>query len=126
MKKRVLVVDDDPAITKLFKAALQDTDEFDVREENNGRFAISTADEFHPDLIFLDRHLPGVDGEKILAALRSSQHLDGVPIVIITGASKAGEKPAEDTGAPWLYKPFFHGALLNCARRMLSAAASNS
>lgn len=125
MKKRVLVVDDDPAVTGLFKSALHDAAEFEVREENNGRFTLESARDFQPDLIFLDRHLPGIDPDKVLSDLRSDSSLAGVPIVIITGGPKSGARVDESNGEPWLYKPFFHGALVNCARRMLKDSGSN-
>jgi DNA-binding response OmpR family regulator len=53
MKKRILVVDDEPAITRMIKLNLEQTGRYEVRTENLGRRAIEAALEFRPDLTIL-------------------------------------------------------------------------
>ncbi|HEY0549465.1 MAG TPA: response regulator, partial [Verrucomicrobiae bacterium] len=58
MKKRILVVDDNAGDTQLLKRFLEETDEFEVREENDPKSALSTAEQFEPHLILLDVLMP--------------------------------------------------------------------
>jgi len=58
-KKRILVVDDQASDTQLLKSYLERSDEYLVREENDAQAALSTAEEFQPDLILLDVLMPG-------------------------------------------------------------------
>ncbi len=50
-KKRILVVDDEPSITRLLKLNLEQTNEYVVRAENDSEAAVAAAEEFQPDLI---------------------------------------------------------------------------
>ena len=58
MKKRILVVDDEPAITRMVKLNLERTKKYEVRTENQGSKAIEAARDFEPHLIFLDVMMP--------------------------------------------------------------------
>jgi CheY-like chemotaxis protein len=53
MKKRILVVDNEPTATRMIKLNLEQTGRYAVRTENLGRRAIAAAREFRPDLILL-------------------------------------------------------------------------
>jgi len=61
-KKRILGVDDLASDTRLLKQQLEQSREFEVREENDPTAAVSTAEEFEPDLIVLDIMMPTMDG----------------------------------------------------------------
>src|SRR5712671_1300135 len=82
-KKRILVVDDQPQNTRLLKLYLEQTDDYVVREENNAHAALSSAEEFHPHLIFLDVMMPGVDGGEVAARFRATPELKTIPIVFL-------------------------------------------
>ena len=61
--------------------------------------------ENNPDAIFLDVHMPLVNGEEILKVLKSSQDLKSIPVVMISGAyPKKLVKHFTDTGANYLMK----------------------
>jgi len=49
MKKRILVVDDEPAMTRMIKLNLEQTGRYEVRTENLGLKAIAAAREFQPE-----------------------------------------------------------------------------
>ena len=53
-KKRILLVDDEPFLTTLLRMNLEDTGQYEVREENNSLKALDVIKEFMPDLILLD------------------------------------------------------------------------
>lgn len=107
-KRRVLLVDDESALTRICRLMLEKTDSFVVHEENLGARALHTARDFRPDVIFLDLRLPDKDGHMIAAELQADPMLRGVPIVFWSG-SIADEKAivANSHGCwPALSKPF--------------------
>ncbi len=84
MKKRILVVDDEPAITRMIKLNLEQTGRYEVRTENLGRKAIEAAREFRPDLILLDVMMPGMLGSEIAAQLEADPELRAIKFVFLT------------------------------------------
>lgn len=116
-KKRVLLVDDETALTRICKLMLEKTDAFVVQEENLGARALATARKFRPDVIFLDIRLPDKDGHAIAAELKSDPDLQSVPIVFWSGSvSKRQDVVANSHGCwPALPKPFSHHELTELA-----------
>ena len=84
MKKRILVVDDEPALTRMIKLNLEQTERYEVRTENLGRKAIEAAREFRPDLILLDVMMPGMLGSEIAAQLEADPELRAIKLVFLT------------------------------------------
>ena len=84
MKKRILVVDDEPAMTRMIKLNLEQTGRYEVRTENLGLRAIEAAREFRPDLILLDVMMPGMLGSEIAAQLRADPELRAIKFVFLT------------------------------------------
>jgi two-component system, OmpR family, response regulator len=84
MKKRILIVDDEPAITRMVKLNLEQTGRYEVRTENLGRRAIETAREFRPDLILLDVMMPGMLGSEIAGQLQQDPELRAIKFVFLT------------------------------------------
>lgn len=82
--KKILVVDDEPSLTRLIKANLERTGRYVVRTENQGAKAIEAARQFRPDLIFLDVMMPDMNGGDIAAALQEDLQLCNIPHVFLT------------------------------------------
>ena len=61
MKARILVVDDDEALSEMIGIVLQN-DGFDAAFCYEGSGALAAFREFNPDLVLLDLMLPGIDG----------------------------------------------------------------
>jgi two-component system, OmpR family, alkaline phosphatase synthesis response regulator PhoP len=80
MTHRILVVDDEPAVTDLLAYNLRKA-HYDVLTAADGRTALHLAKESKPDLILLDLMIPDVDGLDVCRELRKSS---GVPIIMIT------------------------------------------
>jgi CheY-like chemotaxis protein len=98
--KRVLVVDDEPAVRALVVASLAGSD-YEVATAMNGAAAFTAIDDGLPDLILLDLALPGMSGRDILASLRADPRTVAIPVVFLTG----GEPPAGAADGV-LAKPF--------------------
>ena len=71
MKKRVLVVEDDPVLTRVLNDNLT-FEGFQVRTVSDGNLATSALREFAPDLVLLDINLPGKSGLELCASWRPS------------------------------------------------------
>ncbi|CAG4884085.1 putative Polar-differentiation response regulator DivK [Georgfuchsia toluolica] len=84
MKKRILVVDDEPAITRMLVLILEQTGRYEVRSENSGRNAIALAREFRPDLMLLDVMMPGMLGSEIAEQLQADPELRAIKFVFLT------------------------------------------
>src|SRR2546423_573619 len=122
-KKRILVVDDQPRDTRLLKLFLEQTNHYVVREENDARVALATAEQFEPDLILLDVMMPGVDGGELAARFKASPRLKSVPTVFLTAAVTKEEVNAGGGlvgGATFLAKPVVLAELAACLKQQLS------
>jgi len=80
MTHRILVVDDEPAVTDLLVYNLQKA-HYEVIVADDGQKALRLAHEVSPDLILLDLMIPIVDGLDVCRELRKTS---GVPIIMIT------------------------------------------
>ena len=88
MKKRVLVVEDDPVLTRVLRDNLT-FEGFDVQSVSDGSLAQSVAKEFAPDLVLLDVNLPGQSGFELCEAWRQRSQ---VPIILLTAMGQKGDK----------------------------------
>ena len=107
-KKRILLVDDEPFLTSLLRMNLEDTDEYEVREENNSLNALDVIKEFVPDLIILDVMMPDLDGADILFRLKNDQRLKHIVVVFHTATVSRTELTSHGgiiSGYPFLPKP---------------------
>jgi CheY-like chemotaxis protein len=121
-KKRILVVDDEPSITRLLKLNLEQTNDYEVRTENDANAALPAAEEFKPDLILLDVMMPGMDGGELAAAFQANPRLKSVPIVFLTAAATKGEVYARGGkvgGLPFLAKPVEIAEVITCIKQNL-------
>ena len=121
-KKRILVVDDQADITRMLKLNLEQTNEYEVRTENDSHLALSAAEEFHPDLILLDVVMPGIDGGELASRFAASPELEGVPIVFLTAAATKEEvsgRGGRIGGLPFLAKPVNTIEVLRCLKKYL-------
>ena len=80
-KKKILLVDDDPAIRRILVRLLAEED-YVVLTAANGAEAVSQAEVIAPDLVLLDLNMPVKDGWQTFEEL-SSQHPE-MPFILIT------------------------------------------
>jgi CheY-like chemotaxis protein len=108
MKKRILVVDDEAALTRMVKLNLEQTGDYEVRTENQGSKAIAAAREFKPDLIMLDVMMPDMTGDEVAAELREDPQLEHIKQIFMTAIvtkEETGETGGEIGGNVFLAKP---------------------
>ena len=111
MKRRILIVEDDPSITRMVRDNLV-YEGFDVECVTRGDQALSHVRSFAPDLILLDLMLPGLDGFEICRTV--AQGAVRVPMIIMTARSQTSDKiQGLELGADdYITKPFMFGELL--------------
>jgi DNA-binding response OmpR family regulator len=88
MAKRILVVEDDPALSRLLQINLVH-EGFEVDCVADGGLAPGRARDFGPDLVLLDLMLPGLDGFKLLEALGRGRH---APMIVLTARGQRSDK----------------------------------
>lgn len=89
--KRVLVVDDDPAIVELFQDMLGRDQRFLVKVARNGYDAGLLTEGFRPHVIVLDYMLPDINGHIVCKRIRDNPDLAGTKILIVSGVVNAAE-----------------------------------
>ncbi|MCM2358543.1 MAG: response regulator [Geobacteraceae bacterium] len=107
---RILVVDDEAAIQRFLRTAL-DTGEFSLHQAENGHAALAAAVAARPDIILLDLGLPDMDGVEVIRRIREWSQ---VPIIVLSVREREDDKvKALDAGADdYLTKPFGVAELL--------------
>ncbi|GFZ81816.1 DNA-binding response regulator [Paenibacillus marchantiophytorum] len=105
MKKKILVVDDEPSISMLIEFNLKLVG-FEVHCVFDGEAVFDAIQTFRPDLIVLDLMLPKMDGFQVCRKLRNQNNL--VPIIMLTAMQDLTDKIAGlDNGADdYMTKPF--------------------
>lgn len=100
---RILIVEDDGAITDFLSLALAD-EGYRVSTAENGWIGLSLIESFKPDLILLDMRLPILDGRDFITVYQGSPRR--APIIGIS-ASRGAKQMASTLGvADFLEKPF--------------------
>ena len=115
--RRILVVDDEPQITRVLRTSLS-SQGYDIRVANNGETALEILKDWTPDLVITDLAMPSMDGLELCRRLRSGSQ---VPIIVLSVKSEERTKvKALDLGADdYVTKPFAIGELLARVRANL-------
>lgn len=112
----ILVVDDDGPILVLMRNLLREYG-FEPLAAGSGPQAIEEARARTPDLILLDRHMPGMSGDEVLRTLRAEPSLTGVPVLILSGEPMEPQELREIGADGAVLKPFDVLALVETIRR---------
>jgi len=101
---KILIVDDEPQITRVLRTALS-TQGYTIRVAGNGVQGLETAHEWKPDLVITDLAMPEMDGVELCRELRA---VSQVPIIVLSVRNQDRMKiEALDAGADdYVTKPF--------------------
>jgi DNA-binding response OmpR family regulator len=128
LDRRVLVVEDDPTVLEVACSYLRAA-RFLVDQATDGFEALLLIERTRPDLIVLDRMLPGVDGAEVCRRLRVTSP---VPIILLTAlnSEEARIEGLEAGADDYLAKPFSPRELVlrvqSVLRRSLDSLAPES
>jgi len=124
MTKRILVAEDDTALSRLLRINLVH-EGFDVECVDDGSLVPGRARDFGPDLVLLDLTLPGLDGFQLLEVLGHGRH---APMIVLTARGQRADKlrglrlGADD----YVTKPFDLEELIARIRAVLKRSSPES
>src|SRR5881392_157129 len=121
---RVLVVDDEPQITRVLKTVLT-SQGYQVRTASEGESALANFTEWRPELVITDLYMPHMDGIELCRRIRAQSN---VPIIVLSVKGEEGTKvEALDSGADdYVTKPFGTDELLARVRATLRRSGLGS
>jgi DNA-binding response OmpR family regulator len=90
-KQRILIVDDDPELSRMIGFILQKSG-YEVITANNGKEGLQKADEMRPDLIVLDVMMPDMSGIEVCQKLRDRPMTRNVPLIMLSALADIDAK----------------------------------
>lgn len=116
--QRILVTDDDPAVTSVLKRGFS-YEGYAVDTAASGREALDIARERYPDLVVLDVMMPELDGLETLRRLRSADVQ--IPVLMLTAKDAPADqvRGLEGGADDYVVKPFNFEVLLARVRALL-------
>src|SRR5258706_8150099 len=123
MTTKVLLIDDDKAITDLMSMLLK-THGFETITANNGADGVNLAKEKKADIVLLDLMMPDMDGWQVCRAIRT---FSNIPILVLSAINDPRMVASVlDLGADdFLVKPVPSGVLVAHIRKMVRQTDSN-
>ena len=106
IKKKILIVDDEPNVRRLSRTILNK--KFDVVEAEDGRQALEIASTQQPDVILMDMMMPNMDGLTACYAIRNDPITKSIPVIMVTAIGfELNIKLSQQMGAnAYVTKPF--------------------
>jgi CheY-like chemotaxis protein len=101
----ILLVDDDPKLTKLVAMFLCQSGVYRVHQENNSRNAALNALACRPDVVILNLEMPGKSGDEVASEFQADPRLQNVPLIFMSG-SIAHDETRIRNGQVYLPKPY--------------------
>lgn len=120
--KKILLVDDTKLFLELEKSFLK-LSPVKILTASSGEDAFEIARKEHPDLVFMDIHMPGMGGAACCGKIKSDPSLRSIPVVMITASGKEEDlEMCRQAGCDgYLTKPIDRRQFLEKAREYLDA-----
>lgn len=117
--KTVLIVDDDPATLALISELLRE--HCNIVTADDGKECLDIARNIYPDLILLDIHMSGMDGDEACRSLKDNLRTASIPVIFMSSDQRSEQlKLGKKAGAnDCIEKPLDETALLNKINRYL-------
>lgn len=122
MKKRIMIVDDEPDICDVVKAILE-PEGFEVLAANNAPEGLDKLQKEKVDLVLIDFFMPGMSGRALLEKIRADPKLKTMRAAFLTAASFGDmgmEKLHKLKALDYIQKPFETEDLVKRVNQMLS------
>jgi two-component system, LytTR family, response regulator LytT len=135
MSLSALIIDDEQLAREELKYLLGSVDDVEVVGEGaNGIEAVTLIEEHHPDLVFLDVQMPGLDGFAVIQKLMEHNRQNGGPagkdwdalpqIVFATAYDQYAVRAFDVNAVDYLLKPFDRGRVVDAVERVKARLAS--
>jgi CheY-like chemotaxis protein len=124
IKKKVLVVDDEPNVRRLLRTILSKN--FEVFEAEEGKQAIDIANAKKPDVILMDMMMPKMDGLTACHMIKNNPATKSIPVIMVTAIGfELNIKLSQQMGAAgYVTKPFSPQDLISAIEKVLAAPSS--
>ncbi len=111
--KTILIVEDEADLRDLIAFNLE-REQYTCRRASDGDEALADISQQVPDLVVLDRMLPGISGDEVLTRLRRDPRTEAIPVVMLTAkADESDELVGFAMGADdYVTKPFSMKSLI--------------
>lgn len=124
-KRTALVVDDEPDIVGILKKMLE-AEGYEVLCGNDGLEVFDLLKQRRPDILIIDRIMPGMGGMEVIARLKESPETASIPIIMLTSMGKfddvsEGYKQGADG---YITKPFTRNQIINGINLVLASRAA--
>ena len=91
MKKKILIVDDNPDVVELLQVRLR-ANGYETLTALNGEEGVAHARKHRPDFIILDIMMPEVDGPEVARRLQEDEHTKDIPYIFLTNIISQNEQ----------------------------------
>ena len=92
MKKKILLVDDEPNNLQLLRQILRSS--YQLIFAHNGQSALAAVAAHHPDLILLDVMMPDLDGYEVCRRLKADPLMHDIPVIFVTAMGDVDDEAA--------------------------------
>ncbi|QHN42553.1 response regulator [Candidatus Mycosynbacter amalyticus] len=97
-KKKILLVEDDTTLAEVYRSRLE-LEGFETKLVTNGEDALSSIQEYKPDLVLLDAMMPKISGFDVLDIIRNTPATANTRVIMLTALSQPKDKErAENLG----------------------------
>jgi len=126
MPPKVLLVDDDPLIHRLYRPHIERAG-YQVFSAQSGVEAIEVAKRECPQLIVMDIMMPQMDGLSAIREIKSEAATKDIPVIVVTANPQyhLSQQESQWAGATcFLTKPFGPASLVSAIQRLIPFAGS--
>ena len=95
-RKKILVVDDNPVIQKLYRRIFENAG-YEVWEAYSGEECLQNIGEKVPDIILMDVILPDTDGKAVVQKINSEKDRGEIPVIFVTNTLSAEKDKGYET-----------------------------
>lgn len=126
--KKLLVVDDQEHVLRLVKAIVSRDNRFEAFLVRDGRQAIEIAQREHPDAIFVDILMPGMDGYEVCREIKSNPITAGTVVIMFSAFANDYDvqKSSEVKADGYFAKPFNPSLFIHKVEEALGLPAGKS
>ena len=120
MKKKILIVEDNPDLLNLLQILLRDP--YDTIQAMNGKEAVESANLGMPDLILMDILIPEMNGIEATRLIQKSPKTRSIPILALTAVNNTKTKEAclKSGCNDYILKPFIPSHLVESIEKLLA------
>jgi DNA-binding response OmpR family regulator len=123
LRRRILIVDDDPRLLHVVSMYLK-IEGFEVDAELDGAEGLRALERARPDLVILDVMMPGIDGLELCRRIKTDPRTRSIPVLMFTALSSDDDvESGRAAGADrFINKPFSLVGLATVIRSYLAEA----